>query len=225
MAEQIRGDTVTQSQSWLIAPLVAAIIAAVGYVAKLAVETAINWSRARREQRARLVALQSLLLSSNAVFGIQNKLVRRLCAEITSAHPEIGGSYDQILATAYPILNDRQKLEHGVIRHYTSNCLLPLNSQMSAWLSNDTYFKGGGKARSSKSLSNILQQLEIHLFLWRAKYDLWIPSRPEHALVYLADEAEHGLGFPSGIEALVADETGSTINLTKLLQWSNSSSR
>jgi hypothetical protein len=32
---------------------------------------------------------------------------------------------------------------------------------------------------------------------------MWIPHHPKHALVYLADEKKHGVGFPSGIEVLI----------------------
>ena len=35
--------------------------------------------------------------------------------------------------------------------------------------------------------------------LWHAKYEAWIPNHPEHALVYMADEKHHGLGFPGAI--------------------------
>jgi len=45
--------------------------------------------------------------------------------------------------------------------------------------------------------------LQAHLLLWLAKYEIWIPASPEHALVYLADEKEHGVGFPRGLDELV----------------------
>jgi hypothetical protein len=35
------------------------------------------------------------------------------------------------------------------------------------------------------------------------KYETWIPRNPKHALVYMADEQQHGLGFPDGIDQLV----------------------
>ena len=50
-----------------------------------------------------------------------------------------------------------------------------------------------------------LVKLESHLLLWIAKYKAWIPEHNEHALVYMADENEHGLGFPSGIDERVDD--------------------
>jgi hypothetical protein len=201
---------------WLGTLLVGAVIAALGYVSKLAIEGLSKWNTTRRERRAKLVALQSLLLASKAVFEIQNALVERLCKEIQNAHPNIVGTYDRILAAGYAGMDERQKLEHGLIRNYTSNCLLPLNVAMINWLSADTYFKGAGRQGNTKNLSRALQRLEAHLILWRAKYEFWIPNKPEHAIVYMTDEEGHGIGFPKGIETLVAQITGGTIEPTKL---------
>jgi hypothetical protein len=198
---------------WLGTPLVAALIAATGYVVKLVIDGVSNWNRQRRERRAKLVALQSFLLASGAVYGIQITLIRSLCAEIQEAHPEINGGYDQILAAGYPLLNERQKLRHGLIRNYTIHCLYPLNVEMINWLSADTFFKGAGKEGSWKYLSIALQQLEAHLILWRAKYKFWIPDKPERAIVFMADEEHEGIGFPVGIEALIRAVTGGKLQL------------
>jgi hypothetical protein len=201
---------------WLGTLLVGALIAAFGYVSKLAIELLSKWEATRRERQARLVALQSLLLASKSVFDIQNAMVGRLCDEIREQHPEIGGTYDRILASGYAHMNERQKLEHGLIRNYTSSCLLPLNAQMIDWLSADTYYKGAGRRGAAKDLSGALQRLEAHLILWRAKYHFWKPDKPEHAIVYMADEEGHGISFPKGIEALIARITGGTIEPTRL---------
>jgi hypothetical protein len=48
-----------------------------------------------------------------------------------------------------------------------------------------------------RELAEELFALEIHLTLWHAKFESWIPGHPEHALVYLDDEKAHGLGFPT----------------------------
>lgn len=201
---------------WLWTPLIGAVIAAVGYVLKLAIEGLSKWNASRRERRARLVALQSLLLASKSVFEIQNALVVRLCDQIQNVRPEIQGTYDRILAVGFAFLDEGQKLEHGLIRNYTSECLRPLNLEMIKWLSADTYFKGAGKNDKRKKLSIALQKLEAHLILWRAKYEFWIPNKPEHAIVYMTDEEGHGISFPKGIEALIAEITGGTIESTEL---------
>jgi hypothetical protein len=57
-----------------------------------------------------------------------------------------------------------------------------------------------GKGEHEAKLAELLNQLDAHLVLWLAKYESWIPNRPDHALVYLADEQLHGLGFPQGLD-------------------------
>src|SRR5262245_22279703 len=134
---------------WLRTPLIPAVIAAIGYVAKLAIEGLSKWNAGRRERRAKLIALQSLLLASKSVFEVQNTLVKRLCKEIRPGHETTDVTYDRILADDYSKMNERQKLEHGIIRSYTSKCLLPLNSRMIDWLAADAHFKSakGGETK------------------------------------------------------------------------------
>jgi hypothetical protein len=68
---------------------------------------------------------------------------------------------------------------------------------MSDWLRSDDLFRTKVVEIERKNqLAENLSALEIHLLLWQAKYEYWIPDHPEHALVYMADESEHGLGFP-----------------------------
>ncbi len=196
---------------WLWTPLIGAVIAALGYVAKLAVEELALRRAIRRERRSKLVALQSLLLASKRVFEIQNKLIRRLCHEIESENPQLSGPYDEVLASGYPRMNERQKLDHGLIRAYTTNAMHPLNLAMIDWLATDTYFKGQAGTGSPDDLASNLQTLEAHLLLWRAKYTFWIPDKPERAIVYMADENEQGVGFPTGIEDLIMKVTGGPV--------------
>jgi hypothetical protein len=195
---------------WFRTPLIAAIIAALGYVAKLAIEELSRWRSIGRERRSNLVALQSLLLASKRVFEIQNELVRRLSNEIEATHPDLTGPYDEILASAYTRMDERQKLIHGLIRAYTMNAMRPLNLAMIDWLARDTHFKG-----STDDLASNLQTLEAHLLLWRAKYEFWIPDKPERAFVYMLDESEHGIGFPMGIEGLIERVTGGPIRRSR----------
>jgi hypothetical protein len=200
---------------WLRTPLIAAVIAALGYVAKLAIEELSRWRSIRRERRANLVALQSLLLASKRVFEIQNDLVRRLCSEIEATHPDLTGPYDEVLASAYTRMDERQKLIHGLIRAYTINAMRPLNLAMIDWLARDTHFKGHAATGSADDLASNLQTLEAHLLLWRAKYEFWIPDKPARAIVYMLDESEHGVGFPTGIEQLIERVTGGPIRRSR----------
>jgi hypothetical protein len=201
---------------WLRDPLLAAVIAALGYVAKLLIEEVSRWHTRRSARRARLVALQSQLLATRRVFEIQNELVQGLCSEIKAANPDIRvSSYDEILAAGYPRLDERQKLVHGLIRAYTINAMGPLNRSMIEWLASDTYFKGQPGTGAPGDLPSNLQTLEAHLLLWRAKYEVWIPEKPERAIVYMADEQRHGVGFPTGIETLIARVTGGPVKVAR----------
>jgi hypothetical protein len=197
---------------WLRTPLLAALLAALGYVAKLLIEEFTKWRLRRDERQSKLVALQSLLLASRRVYEIQNDLIRKLHGEIllSGTGKQLGetASYDEFLATAYPEMEERHKRMHGLIRAYTTTAVRPLNLAILDWLNADTYFKGQSRPGSGDDLASNLQTLEAHLVLWKAKYDFWIPDHPERAFVYMADENEHGVGFPVGIEKIIAKRTG-----------------
>ena len=97
-------------------------------------------------------------------------------------------------------LNDDELALHRVIRAYTGHAIRPLNIDALAWLDADDVFRAGRAKHSSQQLTDMLRQLNKHLLMWLAKYQVWIPDEPTHALVYLADEEGHGIGFPKGIE-------------------------
>jgi len=82
---------------------------------------------------------------------------------------------------------------------------------MLAWLKADVVFKSGiAPVRWQYELARTLFALEIQLMLLRSKFKVWMPNHPEHALVYMEDENQHGLGFPSVREV---EENGQTIKL------------
>jgi hypothetical protein len=159
-------------------------------------------------RRARLHELESLLRASRTAFLVQRTLADRLAERILSTHevdsPK-GEGFESLFARLHPHFDADETDLHKVIRGYTEHALCPLNEAMLAWLEGDTYFRTRRGSESDEAqLASGLNQLEAHLWLWRAKYRSWIPDHPQHALVYLADEADHGLGFPQGIEAILA---------------------
>jgi hypothetical protein len=183
-----------------------AFTATAGYFGKLIIEAYVKWSDRRAERRSSLIELQSFLLASRSVFQAQINLTRDLCEEITIANQSLSPlGYDEILARGYmgDNLTEAQKTQHGLIRAYTEKALLPLNKDMLAWLGRDRFFKN-----QNDELGAALRKLDAHLVLWMAKYEFWLPNHPERALVFLADEMEHGVGFPKGIEAMVLKKTG-----------------
>jgi hypothetical protein len=196
---------------WAAVPILSAIIASLGYVAKLAADAWLDWRRSVRERQASLVALQSLLLASKRVFDLQAVQRNILYEDLKRMDPSlVGKPFDEVLVRAYINGNDSQKMMHGLIRQYTISAMLPLNRAMTEWLSRDTYYKLQIHSGDLNNLSMALRTLEAHLVLWKAKYDFWIPERPERALVYMNDEYRHGAGFPFGIEALVEKLAGGT---------------
>jgi hypothetical protein len=183
-------------------------LAALGYAAKEIWALAKLTVEERRQRRARLIQLQSLLYAARASYLIQVKHRERLfesikqsCAAILP-NPSEEYPFDEIFSRAFPKLDAQQRQLHSIIRGITIHSLRPLNESTLQWLREDTYFRAatGRLARLASRLSD----LENHLLLWMAKYKVWMEDE-SRTLVYMADENEHGLGFPTGIEQLVEE--------------------
>jgi hypothetical protein len=192
---------------WLGTAAIGAVIAALGYLAKTVIEIVTTARSEHRKRRAALVRLGSLLRASGVAFEIQNELAQRLLEAIQTAHPDVNpvGGYEKVISRAYPTLSEDERELHTIVRGYTINALRPTNEKILDWVRDDTYFKAGKrKGKLEGELAQKLAHLETHLLLWLAKYEAWIPNDPHHALVYLADEQEHGLGFPKSIDTTIA---------------------
>jgi hypothetical protein len=188
--------------------LIAAAIAAIGYVAKEIVASSREWRREKAERRVRLHQLEALLNASQGAFRAQKALRNRLAASLTSRFrdelpPQRG--YERLFTHFYQRLEPDEKDLHSIIRAYTEHVVQPLNAAMRAWLDDDVEYRlSRGKKGSEATLCKQLNALDAHLLLWLAKYEAWIPGHPDHALVYLADEEEHGEAFPTGIEVTLS---------------------
>jgi len=191
--------------AWLGTAATGAIIAALGYVARLFVETWREYRQTKNLRFAALVKLHSLLQVSRVSFEIQNEHAIRLVEQITNRCPQLAREgYEDTLAAAFGEMNPEERELHAIVRCISVNSLKPTNDNLLEWLQSDTYFKA---QYSKKGLPGIcalkLSHLEAHLLLWRSKYEVWIPNHPEHALVYLVDEKAHGLGFPENLDKTV----------------------
>jgi hypothetical protein len=191
---------VDEVPAWLAPALVAAVIAALGYVGRLTVDAWRSWRLRRAEDFAKLLRLQAHLAASGAAFRVQRELAGRLADMLRHNHaadlPHGAG-----LERLFTVLHDRFSPEeaelHLVIRGYTEHALRPVNASMAEWLNTDTSYRTLlNKKGIDAQLAHRLNQLDAHLLLWHAKFEAWIPGRPEHALVYLDDEERQGLGFP-----------------------------
>ena len=195
----------------VIGAVVGAVIAALGFVGKLVVEEFMLSLKLVRARKAALVRLQSLLLASKRVFQLQADQRDLLCDAFIAGDPALGDlPFDEVLARGYKSATEHQKMSHGLIRQYTVSAMRPLNRAMSDWLASDEYYKLNTHKGELGKLALALRTLDAHLVLWHAKYDYWIPDKPERALVYMADENEHGAGFPFGIDTLVERLAGGT---------------
>jgi len=198
---------------WLGTAVIGAIIAALGYVAKLAADLVRQWRKNKAIEAARLLQMASLLQASREVFISQRKLIGRLQEALDArlpTRPAPGIGYERQFTEVFAIFTPEERELHRLIRSITEHGLRPLNLAMSDWLSTDITYRNSREVGTARGrLAWKLNRLDTHLRLWHAKYAAWIPEYPEHALVYLADEEDHGLGFPVGLDATVKEVLGS----------------
>src|SRR2546427_2817045 len=187
-------------QDWIRTLLVAAVSALAAYGWKSWIEGRDRKRKERASTIGRLQDLKSLLDTSRKLFQIQQGQVKLLMDLLKHNHPAEyakGQGYDERMARCYELLNDEEKARHGIIRAYTEHSMRRVNEAIQRWLDDDKQFKTGQvQSRRQEQLADSLRELEMHLLLWGAKFEYWIPNNPEHALVYMADEKAHGLGFP-----------------------------
>ncbi len=195
---------IEEFQVAVVGSAVTAAFAALAYLGNSVMER----RQEKRKERAGLIAqlqgLAALLDASGALFRLQQEQVQALMRLLEKNHAkEIAGSegYDEAMARCYLVMTEAERERHGVIRAYTEYSMRKINQVLSEWCSADRAFKSEIVATSrQRELAQELFALEIHLTLWHAKFESWIPGHPERALVYLDDEKKHGLGFPNARE-------------------------
>ena len=193
---------------WILTTLITAILAMLAYLSKLVIEW-INRLRVRSgERKSKLIELHSLLLASQVSFNEQCRLRDDLYDSLMERHAEAAKSsvgFDGFFSKVFTKMDSDEKELHQLIRGITENTLRPLNTKVLQWLQTDLYFKSRIWSKNSdlQTLSGKLRKLEAHLYLWESKYLIWMPDRLDRSLVFLADEKNHGIGFPKGIELAV----------------------
>jgi hypothetical protein len=175
-----------------------AMLAAIGFVARQ-VWLFVDERRKEKARRiARLNELAVLLRSALTVHRTQRQRAGRLAARLRRKHPDqpTGRGLERLFEDLHGKMDADERRVHGIIRSMTE-AMRELNEGMGAWLAKDTTFKTNQAGlKIGSDLARRLQQLDVHLRLWRAKYTYWITNEPRHALVYLNDEEKHGLPFP-----------------------------
>lgn len=192
---------------WLGGTLATAAVGVLAFVVKGVWEAIDDVGRRRDARRGKLVELQALLRASESAFVVQALNRDRLYHLVEVNHSGVANldeGYERVFSRSYAHFTDHERELHDVIRGITTHALRPVNEAMRDWLRSDAEFKSKlGTRGLNGDLARTLSDLEAHLILWQAKYSAWIPDNPEHALVYLADESDHGVGFPAGIAELV----------------------
>lgn len=201
----------TETNAALVTVLAGAVVAALGYVGKLVVDGRNDLQAARLRRLTDLLRLQALLRASQTAFEVQcvlrDKLTKMLINRSEKCRmvlEEFG--YDELFSQLYPEFTPDEAELHGIVRAYTQYALRPLNEELLRWLRSDTEYRAP-RSRTGKQVQDLavrLNQLDLHLQLWLAKYQAWIPDHPNHALCYASDEKNHGAAFPRGIDDVVS---------------------
>jgi len=199
----------TNLPEWIGAAVLGALLALAGWVGKQLAEWLAKLRAEERHRRARLAELLALVRAGDAAWKVQCENRDRLAEVIESRNPTLTKAehgYDRLFALAFPTMSGTERELYDVVRSITIYTFEPLNAALLRWLAADVEFRVRPPDRTSRSqLSKYLTDLEAHLLLWQAKFKAWIPDHPERALVYLADEERHGVGFPKGGAELIAN--------------------
>lgn len=193
---------------WFIRTVIAAIFSVLGFVGQ---DIYSDWKANKALEQAtleRITVLSNLLAESKSIYDSQNFMAQRLMRLIRENHPEKiaqGLGYDETFYRMYDHFLAEEKELQTLIRSTTMHSMRRVNQEISTWLDADKVFKTESQpTRERENIAKQLRILELHLNLWHDKYNALIPNDVRRSLVYMADEKEHGRGFPVGIEELVS---------------------
>ena len=194
---------------WQGTAIAGATIAVVGHVWTQLMQWRAKIRESERSRRSRLSELYSAIRAGDAAWAVQCEHRDTLEALIKKRSPELAEQsrgFDHLFKLAYQTMTPEEHALHDMVRAITIHTVRPINRSLLKWLTADTEFRIRPIDSSPRGdLAGYLQKLEVHLILWEAKYQIWIPKHPELALVYLADEERHGIEFPKrGVEIVRA---------------------
>ena len=146
---------------WLGATVIGAVVAALGYVCKLLIESWRSIRDVKNARHARLIELKSLLSASWVSFKVQNNHAADLLSMIQKNHGIKNGEnegYEDFFAKTFNAFTPEEKELHTIIRSFTIYALQPTNKAISEWLKNDKYFKA--QKKSGTELGNLAKKLD-----------------------------------------------------------------
>jgi len=195
-----------RTSEWLLRTVIAAGFAVLGFVGK---DLYVDFKHSQAAEVARLdslMELSTLLEESYSIYLSQNDQAKRLLQMLRKNHgaqvPTNPG-YDETFAAMFNRFNPDEAALQKLIRSTTMHSQRRVNQEMSKWLRGALAFRKKDQPTPERAqLSEQLKLLELHLNQWHDKYEAWM-SDPKHSLVYLADEKQHGVGFPKGLRGAV----------------------
>ena len=114
-----------------------------------------------------------------------------------------GKTWDDRVCCAYKAgLTEDEKVIFSLTRGI-SYSMQEANASLLKWVRAETYYRVSDGTADRDALAQKLDQLDSHLELWLAKFKNWIPPHPQHAIVFMADEEKHGIGFPKNLDEAV----------------------
>lgn len=186
---------------------VAALFGVLGFAGKTVVDAVREKRGESRSRLAQLHELQAFLLQSRDLFRNQNYKAQRLLDMLqrrVGARVRPGVGYNATFHDLYEDLTEEERDLFELIRGTTRDSMRKVNEDMKAWI------RANPAIVTSKDVHMVafaeqLRLLDPHLSDWLVKFHSIFESDRKHALVYLADEKRHGLGFPTGIEAVLQE--------------------
>jgi len=173
-----------------------------GYVYKPRAGKREKARRDREKQCDQLRALEVMLGESRTIFVDQNARARALMKRLRARLPDrvTPDGFEANFRRLHADFDDDERELFDLLRGTTTSSLHSVNSRMRDWLQANMWARDAGNAELA-DLPAELDHLQRHLDGWLDKYNAMVPQNPTVALVYMADEKKHGLGFPRDLDA------------------------
>lgn len=191
---------------WLAGAIATGIIGVLAFLGKNVFDYLSARHKSRCNKQDKLKDLRNLLQESSSIYCSQNYQARQLL-NLLGKH--FGGQvqtnlgFDEVFYRFYDQMSENERELHSLIRATTMNSMKRLNGEFQSWLERNRIFKEDEGSLAQKALAEKLRQLELHINQWHDKYAAIIPTNEKRSLVYLADEKNHGIGFPKDISCVL----------------------
>lgn len=199
---------VAEIPEWLGAAIIGAVFATVSFFARDFIDRRKTKHTVMANNITNLKTLHRLLTIQKRVYDLQciqrDNLKRNLKLQFPDEIKKFVG-FEEKFEGLFDKMSSSDRETHLIIRSQTKGALFPLNKKIKRLAQKIDLNLLKLNQKEKDDLKILLEELDLHLNLWLAKYEEWIPDNPKHSLVYLGDEKEHGVPFPKGIENAIAN--------------------